>query len=225
MEILDLTGLEDSETALAALASMRERLRSGGALRLITRSDPAWLLTRLNVPLRDALHWEVREGPGGWEATVRLAADVPSADVVLRLKLEHRRLDELLGRALRHLNAADTGYALPLLHEFSARIRRHAQVEDEIVAAALGGEAALQAMLGEHEALLRELAAVEDCLSEGTSASSEIEPFVAMLSGSLAKHEQREEERLFPVWSARLAARPEHEVRLLQETVSRALSG
>jgi hypothetical protein len=39
----------------------------------------------------------------------------------------------------------------------------------------------------------------------------EVEPLVAILSGTLAKHEHREEQGLFPAWSARLAARPSGE--------------
>jgi hypothetical protein len=225
METVDLTALAEREVALAALAAVRERLSAGGALRLVTRSDPSLLLTSLNVQLRDALHWDARSTPAGWEATVRLAEDVPSADLLMLLKQEHRRLDELLGRALRCLNAGDTAAARPLLHEFAARIRRHAQVENELLGPALGGEGSLDTMLSEHEGLLSELATVEGCLAEGASQAWEIEPFVAMLSGSLAKHEQREEERLFPLWSARLAACRDGERAELQEAVIRALSG
>lgn len=227
METIDLRAQAESEVALAALAAIRERLQPGTSLRLLTRSDPALLLLSLNLQLRDALHWERRGGEGAWEAIVRLVEDGSSheiADIFVLLKREHRRLDELLGRSLRRLNAGDSAGALPLVREFAVMLRRHAEVENEVIAPVLGGEGALDTMLSEHESLLAELSAVEASFAEGVPGAWEVEPFVAMLSGSLAKHEQREEERLFPYWSARLAACPAPNREALRERVMRSLS-
>ncbi len=61
----------------------------------------------------------------------------------------------------------------------------------------------LDTMLREHEDLLAQLAVVEAALDD---EPWELESYVAMLSGTLAKHEHREETGLFPVWDLRLAA-------------------
>ena len=78
-------------------------------------------------------------------------------------------------------------------------------------------------MLQEHSELHVQLAAIEQCFAEVPRGSLpeawEVEPFVAILSGTLAKHEHREEERLFPAWRARLATRPQAEQDALLQAV------
>ena len=231
LETLDLRQETDSRLALAALAALRE-LRPGHALRLLTRDDPALLLRSLNLQLRNALAWGSDLRPDGWEATVRLALDTPTRDALDALTRDHRRLDELLGRVLRRLNAGDAAGAKPMLDEFAAGLRRHVGAENLVVAPELGPEPALEpleVMLDEHEQLLLQLEEVEKCFAEAPPGAVpeawEVEPFVAILSGTLAKHEHREEGNLFPLWAARLAQRPSVEREALQRRVSAALAG
>jgi len=214
-ETLDLRAETDSRLALAALGALRE-LRPGSELRLITREDPTLLLESLNLQLRDALRWELGASGGHWEASVRLTGDAAPRDVLDTLRRDHRRLDELLAKALRRLNAGDVAGARPLLDTFAAGLRRHARAENELLAPALGPRPAvepLEIMLREHDELLVQLDAVERCFTEAATGQSpeawEIEPFVAILSGTLAKHEYREESQLFPLWAARLLRRPQ----------------
>jgi hypothetical protein len=231
LETVDLRQEADSRLALAALAAVRE-LRPGRTLRLLTRDDPALLLRSLNLQLRDALAWGSDLRADGWEATVRLALDTPAQDAIDLLRRDHRRLDELLGRVLRRLNAGDSTGARAMLDDFAAGLRRHVEAENRIVAPVLGPEPAvepLEVMLHEHEQLLAQLDEVERCFAEalpGTAPEAwEVEPFVAILSGTLAKHEHREETNLFPIWGARLALRPAPEREALQRRVSAELAG
>ena len=231
LETVDLRQEADSRLALAALAVVRE-LRPGHALRLLTRDDPALLLRSLNLQLRDALAWGCEPGPGGWEATVRLALDTEAKDLLEVLTRDHRRLDELLGRLLRRLNAGDAAGARSMLGDFAAGLRRHVEAENGIVAPELGPEPALEpleVMLHEHDELLLQLDEVEKCFTEASPGTVpeawEVEPFVAILSGTLAKHEHREEANLFPIWEGRLAQRPEAEREDLRGRVSAALAG
>jgi hypothetical protein len=230
LETVDLRQEADSRLALAALAAVRE-LRPGRALRLLTREDPALLLRSLNLQLRDALAWGCEPGAGGWEATVRLALDAEAKDLLEVLTRDHRRLDGLLGRLLRRLNAGDAAGAKPMLGDFAAGLRRHVEAENHIVSPELGPEPALEpleVMLHEHDELLLQLEEVEKCFAEASPAvpeAWEVEPFVAMLSGTLAKHEHREEANLFPIWGARLARRPAAEREALRQRVSAALAG
>ena len=119
-----------------------------------------------------------------------------------------------------------------MLDDFAAGLRRHVEAENRIVAPELGPEPAvepLEVMLREHDQLLAQLEEVEKCFAEAPPGAVpeawEVEPFVAILSGTLAKHEHREEANLFPTWGARLALRPAPEREALQRRVSAALAG
>ena len=205
METLDLRAEPDSGRALAAIAALRE---AGGRLRLLTESEPTLLLAGLDLHLRNGVAWESRPVDGGWETVFRPAGDDVSAGLVDRLVQEHRALDALLGRALRRLNVADADGARPMLAEFAAGLRRHLRIEDEVLAPALGPDPAfapLGQMLDEHRALASQLADLEAALG---AEAWELEAFAALLSGTLAKHEHREETGVFPAWRARLAALP-----------------
>lgn len=203
METLDLRAQADSRLALAAISALRE---AGGELVLLTRDEPGLLMASLDLQLRNALSWETRAAGGHWETVVRRAQDIAPRDLVDLLVREHRVLDECLGRALRRLNAGDLPAAKVLIVELGAGLRRHIRNENDVLAPTLGpGEAfaPLQVMLAEHDELLAQLAAVEETLD---GEAWELESYAAMLSGTLAKHEHREETGLFPRWRAALAA-------------------
>jgi len=208
---LDLRGIPESEQPLALIAQLSE-MAPGTTLELHASESPDFLLRRVNVRLREALVWEVAQRDGAWIARVRRAEDTPARDVLDLLRRDHHRLDTLLGQALRRLNAGDLAGAELRLREFARGLRRHLHAEDEILSHTLGGEpsAPLEAMLREHRELLEQLAAVDSSLRVAPDAARpetwEVEPFVALLSGVLAKHEHREESDLFPVWAARHAA-------------------
>jgi len=228
-EIVDLTSGPESGRGLAALAAVRG-LGPGGVVRLVTPEDPALLMESLNLQLRGALAWESVQRGGAWETTVRRADDVEPRNVIELLLRDHRRLDLLLAVALRRLNAGDTAQAKPLLIEFARGLRRHVLAEDELVAPELSVEPGfepLQTMLHEHSELQSQLWAIEQCFAEAPTGmlpeAWEVEPFVAILSGTLAKHEHREEQGLFPAWTARLAARPRGEQDALLRAVHERL--
>ena len=136
-----------------------------------------------------------------------------------------------LALALRRVNAQDLAGARPLVAEFAAGIRRHVAAENEVVAPRLppvvGADGAdhVGIMLGEHDEILAQLGEVEAALGEGAAEAWEVEPFVAILSGTLAKHEHREESNLFPRWQGALDALPPEAARALLLEVQRALTG
>ena len=203
MQTLDLRAEADSSKALAAIAALRQ---SGGRLRLITATDPAVLLAGLDLYLRNSVVWESKAAEGCWETVFRPAADGEPGDLLARLVRDHRELDSLLGRALRRLNAGDTAGAGPMLASFAQGLRRHLRFEDEVLSPALGPDAIfapLAEMHAEHRSLTSQLADLEAALG---AEAWELETFAALLSGTLAKHEHREEAAVFPAWRVRLAA-------------------
>jgi len=79
-------------------------------------------------------------------------------------------------------------------------------------------------MLREHDELLAQLEEVEVALGEGVPEPWEVEPFIAILSGTLAKHEHREESNLFPRWQGALDALAPDAAGELFDAVRRALA-
>ena len=210
----------DSRLALAAITGLRE---AGGELVIRTREEPGLLMASLALQLRNAVRWETRAADGFWETVIRRAPDTVPRDLIELLVGEHRALDECLGKALRRLNAGDVAGAGALITELAGGLRRHIRNENDVLAPALGpapGFEPLDIMLREHDELLAQLAAVEEAMG---AEAWELESYVAMLSGTLAKHEHREETGLFPLWQSRLdALDPESRERLRLQVQSAA---
>jgi hemerythrin-like domain-containing protein len=193
-----------------------KHLRRGERLELVTAEDPALLLASIDLQLRGTIAATSARMPDGWRSEVRLRDDAAPAGIVDLLTRDHRRLDETFAVALRRVNAGDLAGARPLVERFALGIRRHVEVENEVLAPALphpagaDGVGHVEIMLREHDEILRQLAEVEALFADGEAPEAwEVEPFVAILSGTLAKHEYREEANLFPVWEAAIALLPE----------------
>lgn len=227
---VDLRREPSGRVQTAAFYAVRD-LGPGEAVSLLTAADPALMMASLNLQLRDALAWEVEHDVAAWRTTVRRRADTAPTGVVDLLIRDHRRLDELLAVALRRVNANDLDGARPLIAQFSAGIARHMAAENDLLAphlpraAAPDGTDHVGVMLGEHHDLLAQLREVEAALGEHTAEAWEVEPFVAILSGTLAKHEHREESNLFPRWQGALDALPPEAASALLAEVQRALAG
>lgn len=130
-------------------------------------------------------------------------------------------------RALQMLNRSDAVAAAPLLGAFAGALRRHMQAEDEVLApafrAAASADSPLAIMLREHGEIRAQLCAVEECLAEEAPDLGEAGAYCAILSGTLAKHEHREESNLFPLWRAQLARLPAARREELMARVNEAL--
>jgi len=117
----------------------------------------------------------------------------------------------LLARTLRFLNRGDAAAATPVLREFTRALLRHLYIEDEVLAPFFGADGApdeaAAIMLREHAEIAAQLELIEDCLREIAAGTEDASAYCAILSGTLAKHEQREEQNLFPRWRAQLAHR------------------
>ncbi|HSD52730.1 MAG TPA: hemerythrin domain-containing protein [Burkholderiales bacterium] len=228
--IVDLRQEPSGRVQTAAFYAVRD-LGPGEAVSLLTAADPALMMASLNLQLRDALAWEVERDAAAWRTTVRRRAETPPSGVIDLLVRDHRRLDELLAVALRRMNAQDLAGARPLLAAFAAGIGRHVSVENDLLAprlppvVAADGTDHVGIMRGEHDEIIAQLGQVEAALGESAAEAWEVEPFVAILSGTLAKHEHREEANLFPRWQGALDALPPEAARALLAEVQRALTG
>ena len=209
---LDLRATASNRVQTTAFYAVRDLAR-GAALVLLTAEDPGLLMESLNLQLRDALAWESKPTANGFRTRVVRREETEPTDVIDLLVRDHHRLDRLLAIALRRVNAGDMAEAKRLVAEFAAGLRRHLEAEDVLLAGRLpepagaDGASHVAIMLREHAEIEEQLAAVESGFGDPDAPAPEaweVEPFIAILSGTMAKHEYREESNLFPHWRAAL---------------------
>lgn len=230
--IIDLRDEVPSRVQTAAFYQVRT-LRRGERMALLTAREPMLMMQSLSLQLRDSLSWTIApDSKGGWRVEVRHRDDVAAGGIVDALTRDHKRLDELFGRALNFANAGNAREAAPLLAEFAAGLRRHIQVENEILAPVFNaprapfGDDPTSTMLREHDEILAQLALIEACFEgSDTPLLAEVSPFLAILSGTLAKHEYREENNLFPGWNMAFLKAPAEAGEAVFDRVQRVLAG
>jgi len=228
-DIHDLRGERSADLTGAALERVRN-VRPGAAVTLLLPANPALLMASLNLQLRENLIWDVVEADGAWRVTVRHRGDAAPADVLALLAADHKRIDGLLARVLSLLNRGDAAAAVPLLREFAGALKRHVGFEDGELAMRLGASRAAAdeppaVMLREHGEIAQQLALVEEVLATEPVDGSELAVYCAILSGTLAKHEYREENNLFPLWRVALMRRAADERAELLEKAAAVLHG
>jgi uncharacterized protein (DUF2249 family)/iron-sulfur cluster repair protein YtfE (RIC family) len=226
-QVVDVTTEPASRVQAAAFYALKG-LERGQSMVLLTAEDPALLMRSLDLQLGGKLAWSTASDGPPWRTVVKHRDDVPPLDVLDLLQREHRRLDALLGRAMRLFNEGETGAAANVLNQVIRGLTRHLHVEDEVLVPVLGsggatGEATA-AMLREHAEIAAQLQLIDDSLRAGDAGMGEAGTYCAILSGTLAKHEHREEQNLFPRWRVALARRSPEEVSALLERVKLLLA-
>ncbi|GIX27324.1 MAG: hypothetical protein KatS3mg123_1205 [Burkholderiales bacterium] len=226
-KIIDLQGEPESRVRTAAFYALRDLAR-GERATVLTREEPTLVLEAVNLQLRGRLAWRVFPEGGAWRAEVGLKEDAPPQDAIDLLTRHHASLDRLFVRALERVNDGAVAEAAPLLASFAAGLRAHIAFEDGVLALRLAvpaspaGDDPLSIMLREHREILVQLALLEECLAQEPPDRAEVGAFCAILSGTLAKHEHREENHLFPLWRLGLDRLPPAERRrLLDDLLAR----
>ena len=226
-QIADTTSEPSSRVQGAAFRALKD-LRPGQSVVLLTVEEPSLLMRSLDLQLGHKLAWSIASEGARWRTVVRHRADAPPSDVIDLLQREHRRLDTLLARAMRLLETGDAAAAVPALLEFTHGLTRHLYVEDQVLVpffhVASGTDKAVATMLHEHSEIAAQLRLIEDCLRDSVAETQEASAYCAILSGTLAKHEDREEQNLFPRWRIVLAQRGTSESALLLDRVNALLA-
>jgi iron-sulfur cluster repair protein YtfE (RIC family) len=157
--------------------------------------------------------------------------DETLTDLFNLLTRAHAQLDREFARLLLLLNQGDAAGAMPCVRDLAASLRRHIAAENEILAPyfaaarAQSPSAPAAIMLREHADILAQLAMVEGALDELAPDAGEAAIYAGLLSATLAKHEYREENDLFPRWRAVLAGKSAAERTELAARVAAALAG
>ncbi|MEW6613796.1 MAG: hemerythrin domain-containing protein [Pseudomonadota bacterium] len=223
----DLRGQDPVAVRSQAFALARD-LHPGQTAGLLVAEEPTLLMQSVNLQVRHRLHWEAEPmAAGGWRVELRHRDDVEPGTLMELLGRDHERLDRLFAEALHRVNANDVPTAAPLLGSYTLGLRRHVHVENLILAPAFEvPREPVTVMLEEHERIVEQLDILASFFEDGLPAAGEVAPFFALLSGSLAKHEAREEQNLFPLWDAALKRRhAEAEQAALLERVKGILAG
>ncbi len=176
---------------------------------LIFQQDPTILLHSLNLQWRRALHWQLyQDDLQRWHAIIQRREHVTSQSILDRLSRDHQRLDRLFGLALQQINNGNITASFPYIHEFSIRLQRHIDAENNMIAPAfhIPNPEPVEIMLREHDDILTQITHIEELYTYELPNCAEIGAFLSILSGGLAKHEYREEENLFPQWDIALNA-------------------
>lgn len=203
--IIDLRGRPSTSRA-----EVHQRLRDlppRGSVELVLDENPSILLESLRVLLRGRLVAEVlNEGPPEWRVRVFRREEREALSLAELLGADHERLDRELALAIAAANRGDREELGERFAEFATGVRRHIHVEDEILVPALQARGAamkevIATMQREHQEILGQVGLIESTLREGGSCD-EIAIYLGLLTGTLAKHEGREEERVFPAWDA-----------------------
>lgn len=228
LRTVDLCREPASRVQNAAFYALKDLAR-GERVLLVLAQEPSLMMQSLDLQLRHKLAWDCVEADGQWRVEVRHRDDAAPRDVIELLARDHRRLDALFVRALQLLNYSDATGAAPLLRAFAGALRRHMQCEDTVLAPAfaVAGDpgSALVIMLREHGELRGQLAVIEECLATDPPQPGEIDAFCAILSGTLAKHEHREENNLFPLWRGQWGRLPAAQQAELMARVEGVLEG
>ncbi|MEO6146632.1 MAG: hemerythrin domain-containing protein [Sulfuriferula sp.] len=218
---VDLCDIAASRLQTATLQSVTG-LRRGETVHVLLQEEPSLMLQSLNLQLRHRLSWQISaEETGKWRVLIRPREDVAPRDLMDILSRDHQRLDELFGLSLQRMNAGKIIEAAPLVMEFAAGLKRHIQIENDILAPSfrIPDAEPVATMLREHDDILAQTANIESLFAGGEPVQAwEVSPFLAILSGVLAKHEHREEQNLFPQWdiALRMAAQEDREALLMR---------
>ncbi len=207
-------------------------LQPGRVLDLISDEEPTPLMHSVSALMRQRIDWEILEqGPPLWRLKVRRRENVAAGSLAGLLMRDHERLDRLLAHTLQKVNAGEGRAARAPYELFALGVRRHIHAENDVLAPELveidepGAKQSLVTMLTEHEQILQQLDVLDGYFSGSSPQAAEVAPWVGLLSGSMAQHEAREEDDVFPLWRALLHVATAQRQQELLEVVERILNG
>jgi len=213
-ETIDLRG--EARPRMAAFATLKEK-GTDQPLELVFADEPSLLMQAVALMMRHRIHWEITDATAGAYRVRVVDRDTVAPETITELlSRDHERLDRLFAIALQHANRGEVEAVQALVEEFYVSQCRHLYAENDVLTPRFGlpraddRNDATSAMLDEHDNILGELDQIRELLALGDTGM--VAAMMAILSGTLAKHEGREESNLFPQWDAALRRHPDPEL-------------
>ncbi len=127
--------------------------------------------------------------------------ETTAATILATLSRDHDRIDALLDDAVECVQDAELERAQSTFDEFDAALRRHIEVEEEILFPLFetrhgAGSGPVNVMTIEHRAIQRTVGAMRDALARGDERA--FLDAKALLVGELVPHNLKEERFLYP---------------------------
>ena len=196
------------ERGTAQVMEQFEALPDGGELILILDQDPYRILERLQAEQAGRYDWSIlEEGTGTWCVLVtrHAASDSKALSPAAYLEWDHDRLDSLLAAHAEALRSGRMDEAWQRFREFSAGLRHHIRMEEEVLFPAFekamqdGGCGPTTVMRQEHrmiEALLDRMAAA---MADPGAGLAPRELLRRDLLELLGEHNAKEEHIVYPL--------------------------
>jgi hemerythrin-like domain-containing protein len=223
---IDLRG--DPQARLAAYDAARD-IHPGDEVTLLFSEEPSVIMEGAALMVRHRIHWEVSAENDGWRVHVRHRDAGEPTSVTELLQQDHERIDSMFATALRLVNEGDPRGARPLIEACYEGLQRHIYAENDVLTPYFAFEPdtdhndPTSRMLHEHDNLVHEVGEIlAEYNEQGEADTGMLAPLMAITSGTLAKHEGREENEVFPLWAAALKRSPDPE---LVERVREILQG
>lgn len=221
-DTLDLRGVPSRDARSAAFERLCG-LSLGQSVEIILDHPQGLLLQMLNRQMRGRICWNIFSG-SPWRVVLWHRDGGPATTISAVLGRDHEQLD----RALAHTLVAFQGIVGPeaeaILSGYLAVLTRHIAAENALAAwlpvAAIQGHDPVADMITEHETILADIDRITSLQDEPPAMRA---PFLALLSGSLAKHEGKEEQFLFPVWDLMLTRLSREQCDSLMQDLEHAL--
>ncbi|MCK9187691.1 hemerythrin domain-containing protein [Acidithiobacillus sp.] len=198
--VIDVRGMSYA-VAQPLVYAATTRLAVGQHVQVLADTDPSAMMRAVAFQLRDAISWRFETDGKLWRIDVQPRAEAEAKDVVDLLTWDHYRLDRLFADVLAAANENRIVDAEAIFKDYWIGLRRHVHLENNVLGPTLGGGAEkgpLADMLFEHDSIIVQSRLLEETLLEKDYGI--LPALCAVLSGSLAKHENREETTLFPIW-------------------------
>ncbi len=198
--VIDVRGMSYTAAQPLVYAAMT-RLAIGQHVQVLADTDPGAMMRAVAFQLRNAISWRFETDGKLWQIDVLPRAEAEAKDVVDLLTWDHYRLDRQFADVLAAANENRIVDAETIFNDYWIGLRRHVHLENNVLGQTLGGgeeKGPLADMLFEHDSIITQSRLVAETLLEKDYGM--LPAICAVLSGSLAKHENREETTLFPIW-------------------------
>jgi uncharacterized protein (DUF2249 family) len=200
--LIDVRGMPNA-VAQPLVYAATIRLAIGQRVQVLADTDPDAMMRAVAFQLRNAISWRFESDGKVWQINIQPRAEAEAKDVVDLLTWDHYRLDRQFADILAAANEQRIADAESIFNDYWIGLRRHVHLENNVLGPTLGGgeeKGPLADMLFEHDSIIVQSRLVEETLLE--KDYDMLPAICAVLSGSLAKHENREETTLFPIWQS-----------------------